>query len=163
MSRFRHVAQGTDRSRISYWRSRDISCCQRRAVAKGCVSETSGVPRTAAFFLDCSPVAHCCNPGQSALFRFHHAQRIRLLPWLLLVLFPQRTPVSIPEHPLSAGLQHRPEACVLVSAIGLAVSLERFPARDLTASLSRYRSRGSPPAARLMLGGVRDVLLYVLD
>src|ERR1035437_9443306 len=74
---------------------------------------------------DCRTLARAGYAAQPSLFRFHHAQREGLLPWVLLVLLHQRARSEVSEPALSAGLQHRAAGLVLVVSPAVAVSVER--------------------------------------
>ena len=111
--------------------------------------------------LDRRALAHPGDAAQSALFRFHAAQRARRISRISLVLLHQRAAAALPESALSARLQHRSAPLLLAVPSGLAVSLERLFPRGREAFLQAGRSRRANAFARALLDRLRAGLLYV--
>ena len=106
------------------------------------------VSRSRAAAGDCRALAHSGDAAESALFRFHDAQRAGRISWLLLVLLHQRAPAAVSESAVSARLQHGSAPVLLGVPSAVAVPLERvFPA---AASKLDYRPVDRASRMRLL-------------
>src|SRR5689334_932611 len=125
------------------------------------VAASARVPRNSSWSGDRRALAHHRYAAESAVFRFHDAQRAGRVSRLLLVLLFQRAYPAVPESAVSARLQHGPPPVLLAVPPAVAVSLERVPAGCRQAKLS---SGGSSLAAALsvpVLGRISADVLHV--
>src|ERR1035438_1153503 len=90
------------------------------------VAAAASVERAGYHALDRRAVARAGDAAQSAVFRFHHAQRARGISRIPVVLFHERTGPALPEFALSARLQYGAARIFLAVSFILAVSLERI-------------------------------------
>src|SRR5690242_15575033 len=107
-------------------------------------------------------VAYPGDTAESAVLRFHDAQRTRRVPRFFLVLFLQRAPVAILESALSARLQYRAPAVLLAAAPGVAVPLERVLARSGETGLPARGSRFPHTPVMPLLGRISAGVLHLL-
>src|SRR5689334_7394313 len=110
----RPAVEGTDRGGIPGRRGPAVSRADPTVVCAEDMEAAAADRRDRAVFGYRGAVACPRDPAQSAVFRLHDAQRERVVPRIFLVLFHQRARAAISESAVSARLQHRTAAVLLV-------------------------------------------------
>src|ERR1019366_2982536 len=156
-------AERADRGSLPYRRRRAVLELHATVAAAPDLDAIEAAFGNSALSADRRAVARAGNDSESAVSRFHDAQRAGLLPRLFLVLFHQRAPAAVSEHALPARLQHGAAALLLAVSPALAVPVERL---STSVRLAAQRGRACsdtriPHAdAHSMLGRFHSGLLH---
>ena len=108
-------------------------------------------------------VACAGDAAQSAVFRFHDAQRERLVSRVLLVLFHQRACAAVSESAISARLQHGAAAVFLAVPPAVVLSVERVLSGGVEAELPEAGPGIANATAGVVLVRLHPGVLHVLD
>ncbi len=104
IDRARATVEGVDRSGVSGGDGVDLSGVDEATAGEANVAEAAAVLGDPVDAGNRCAVARAGNDPQSAVFRFHDAQREGLVPRVLLVLFHERACAAVLEPTLPAGL-----------------------------------------------------------
>src|SRR5579871_1950171 len=154
-------AEEPDWGGVSAGRRRPVPRAHPAVVPMENLEAAASVQRRADHFSHCRALAHSRDTSQSAVLRFHLAQRARRVSRIPLVLFHQRAGSALLEPALSTRLQHCPAPLFLAVPPHLAFSLERVLSRHCETLVPAHRPRRTRSAARTLLGWLHPGLFHV--
>ncbi len=158
------AAEGADRGGVSRWRRGCCICSLTKQLFERRTWQRLQPFRGWLLLLaDRRAVARAGDAAQSAVSRFHDAQRAGVVSRVLLVLLHQRARAAVSEPAVSAGLQHGAAAVLLAVSPAVAVSVERVFSGGVEAELPEAGPGIADAADGVVLGGIHPGVLHVFD